>query len=95
MQNLDEASGVTANITEAEQQSDIHFEKQDDKEGTQSWYDTYTVDNKEMTFTPITNNSLQKLTGQYQGTSGMVNTTIYHLTVKNQKKLVCLQLYQS
>lgn len=86
LQNLDEASGVTANITEAEQQSDIHFEKQDDKEGTQSWYDTYTVDNKEMTFTPITNNSLQKLTGQYQGTSGMVNTTIYHLTVKNQKK---------
>ena len=86
LQNLDEASGVTANITEAEQQSDIHFEKQDDKEGTQSWYDTYTVDNKEMTFTPITNNSLQKLTGQYQGTSGMVNTTIYHLTVKNQEK---------
>ena len=86
LQNLDEASGVTANITEAEQQSDIHFEKQDDKEGTQSWYDTYTVDNKEMTFTPITNNSLQKLTGQYQGTSGMVNTTIYHLTVKNQVK---------
>lgn len=86
LQNLDEVSGVTANITEAEQQSDIHFEKQDDKEGTQSWYDTYTVDNKEMTFTPITNNSLQKLTGQYQGTSGMVNTTIYHLTVKNQVK---------
>lgn len=81
LQNLDQASGVSANVTEAEQQSDIHFEQQDDKDGTQSWYSSY----EDMTFTPITNQNLRKFTGQYQGTSGTMNTTIYHLTVKNQK----------
>lgn len=72
LQNLDQASGVTDKITAAVQQSNIHFEEQDDKEDgdTSSWYSCY----KTKTFTPITNNNLNS----YKGSE---NVVIYHLTV--------------
>lgn len=72
LQNLDQGSGVSANITEAVQQSNIHFEEQKDKEDgdTSSWYSCY----KEKTFTPIFNSNLKS----YKGNS---NAAIYHLTV--------------
>lgn len=72
LQNLDQGSGVSANITEAVQQSNIHFEEQTDKEegDTSSWYSCY----KEKTFTPISNVNLKS----YKGNS---NAAIYHLTV--------------
>ena len=72
LQNLDQASGVTDKITAAVQQSNIHFEEQDDKEDgdTSSWYSCY----KTKTFTSITNNNLNS----YKGSE---NVVIYHLTV--------------
>lgn len=72
LQNLDQTSGVTEKITTAVQQSNIHFEEQDDKEegDTSSWYSCY----KAKTFTPITNNNLTS----YKGSE---NVVIYHLTV--------------
>ena len=72
LQNLDQASGVTDKITAAVQQSNIHFEEQDDKEDgdTSSWYSCY----KTKVFTPITNNNLNS----YKGSE---NVVIYHLTV--------------
>ncbi len=72
LQNLDQASGVTDKITAAVQQSNIHFEEQDDKEDgdTSSWYSCY----KTKAFTPITNNNLNS----YKGSE---NVVIYHLTV--------------
>ena len=70
LQNLDQASGVVDTIKTAAQESDIHFEEQDDKEGTSSWYSCY--GNK--TFKPITNTNLTKFAGNK-------TSTIYHLTV--------------
>ena len=74
LQNLDQESGVTSEITEAVQESNIHFEEQDDKEegDTTSWYSCY----KKLAFTPIANGNLRSYTG-----SG--NTVIYHLNVEN------------
>lgn len=73
LQNLDQNSGVTSKITKAVQESNIHFEAQEDKEDgdTTSWYSCY----KDLAFVPITNTTLQSYTG-----SG--NTVIYHLTVE-------------
>lgn len=72
LQNLDQESGVTDDITKAVQESNIHFEAQDDKEDgdTTSWYSCY----KNLTFKPITNTKLLSYTGNG-------NTVIYHLTV--------------
>lgn len=83
LQNLDQASGVVADITSAVQQSDIHFEKQDDVDDgdTRSWYSCY----KDMTFTPITNENLTSYSANYRGESGTSTPVIYHLTVKNQE----------
>ncbi len=83
LQNLDElSSGVTA-VTSAVIKSDIHFEKQEDKEGTESWYSCY---GKNMTFVPITNSKLTSLQGKYASSNGTVFSTIYHLTVEEQAK---------
>ena len=70
LQNLDQASGVANTIKTAEQESDIHFEAQDDKEGISSWYSCY----GEKTFKPVTNSNLISFKGNK-------TSTIYHLTV--------------
>lgn len=85
LQNLDKASGITDKITLAVQQSDIHFEKQNDldvsTEDTTSWYSCYTA----KPFTPITNDHLKEFISCFSdGVSGST-PVIYHLTVQNQK----------
>lgn len=87
LQNLDNASGVTSKITEAIQQSDIHFEKRDDiddsTEGTKSWYSCY----KDKTFKPITNENLSSyISYNSSGDGNSSYPVIYHLTVKEQVK---------
>lgn len=85
LQNLDKASGITDKITSAVQQSDIHFEKQNDldasTEDTTSWYSCYA----DKPFTSITNDNLKEFTSCFS--DGMSGSTpvIYHLTVQNQK----------
>ena len=88
LQNLDEKSGVTERITSAVQQSDIHFEKQDDleedTEDTTSWYSCY---NGKITFTPITNNQLKSYKSSFaDGSTGNTSPTIYHLNVQGKEK---------
>lgn len=88
LQNLDEKSGVTERITSAVQQSDIHFEKQDDleedTEDTTSWYSCY---NGKITFTPITNKQLKSYKSSFtDGSTGNTSPTIYHLNVQGKEK---------
>ena len=85
LQNLDEASGVTEEVTEAVQRSDIHFEKQNDAqedgEDTASWYSCY----GEKTFQPITNPYLKNYQGSYAQTETGAQSAaplISHLTTE-------------